>query len=95
MKLQSYGITGKVLNWIESFLMTRRQRVVVAGSESESEWAPVISGIPQGTVLGPVLFLCFINDMPQCMSSTVHLYADDSKISRKIEGKSDCLLNAK
>jgi hypothetical protein len=90
MKLQSCGITGKVLNWIELFLITRRQRVVVAGSESE--WAPVISGIQQGTVLGPVLFLCFINNMPQCMSSTVHLYADDSKISRKIESKSDYLL---
>ena len=88
LKLQSYGVSDNVLMWIKSFLQTRRQRVVVAGSESD--WAPVLSGIPQGTILGPVLFLCFINEMPQCLKSKVFLYADDSKISRRIADISDC-----
>jgi hypothetical protein len=79
LKLQSYGVSEKVLYWIQSFLSDRRQQVIVAGSNSN--WAPVISGIPQGTVLGPILFVCFINDMPQHIMSSVHLYADDSKLS--------------
>ena len=82
MKLQSYGIDGRVLSWIRSFLSTRRQRVVFG--DAMSDWMPVISGIPQGSVLGPVLFVCFINDLLNGVSSFVHMYADDTKLGRCI-----------
>ena len=61
-KLSNYGIRGNVLGWIQDFLSDRRQRVMVNGLCSN--WSPVLSGIPQGSVLGPVLFICYVNDMP-------------------------------
>ena len=60
----------------------RRQRVVVNGSKST--WAKVTSGIPQGSILGPLLFVCFINDMPSVVASPVHLFADDTKLYRRV-----------
>ena len=66
-KLEAFGITGKVPSWIKSFLSHRRQRVRVDGSLSD--WEAVTSGIPQGTCLGPTLFLVFINDMPKAINS--------------------------
>jgi len=87
IKLQSYGIRGRALDWIENFLTDRRQRVLVQGSKSN--WARVLSGVPQGSVLGPILFVCYINDMPDTISSFIHMYADDTKMSRVVNGKKD------
>ena len=81
-KMSKYGITGQLLRWVESFLYHRTQRVVIRGSASES--FAVTSGVPQGSVLGPVLFLIYINDLPLDVVSPLSLFADDSKIFTRI-----------
>ena len=70
-KLFSYGISGKTLKWIDSFLCFRQQRVVVNGVKPD--WAPVLSGVPQGTVLGPLLFSLYINDISSDIESEIRL----------------------
>ena len=87
-KLASYGIRGEVLRWIESYLNDRRQRVVVNGKSDE--WTDVTYRIPQGSVLGPILFVIYINDMPDGLSSEIFLFADDTKIFKEIKQKRDC-----
>ena len=73
-----YGVTGKTNRWIESFLSSRTQTIVLDGTRSyEGE---VVSGIPQGSVLGPCLFLYYINDLPDGLTSTTRLFADDTII---------------
>ena len=67
IKLRSLGIVGNLINWLRHFLTCRKQRVVVRGTFSE--WAPVVSGTPQGTILGPILFVSYINDIADCVSS--------------------------
>ena len=81
-KVESLGISGKLYGWIKDFLHNRKQRVALGNIFSE--WSEVSSGIPQGSVLGPVLFIIFINDLPQNVTSTVKLFADDTKLYRKI-----------
>jgi len=86
-KLEFYGIRGKPLHWINSFLSNRTQQVVVEGSYSTS--SKVTSGVPQGSVLGPTLFLIYINDLVMNIQSTVRLFADDCLIYRPIETATD------
>ena len=87
VKLDHYGIRGHTLKWIDSFLSKRSQRVMV--DNEMSDVAPVTSGVPQGSVLGPILFLVYINDMPDCISSTSRLFADDTIVYREVKGKAD------
>ena len=86
-KLDTYGIRGHLLNWINAFLTNRSQ--VVKVNNAESEPAPVISGIPQGSVLGPILFVIYINDLPNVVNSNIFLFADDTKIMSQITSRED------
>ena len=86
-KLNHYGIRGTTLNWIQNFLTNRTQKVVVDGSSSES--ARVRSGVPQGTVLGPLLFFTYINDLSSTVSSQVRLFADDCLLYRPIKCRAE------
>ena len=86
-KMESYGVRGRTHTWITNFLTKRKQRVVVDGDHSQ--WVQVRSGVPQGTVLGPLLFLAYINDLPDNISSEVRLFADDCVLYRPIHNNSD------
>ena len=82
-KLEAYNLSSEVINWIKEYLTGRSQCVEVNGKASE--WLPVTSGIPQGSVLGPLLFLIYINDLPDDINSDVYMYADDTKLYREIK----------
>ena len=86
-KLKAYGVHGSVHAWINSFLSQRKQRVFVNGAYSQ--WNDVTSGIPQGSVLGPTLFIIYINDLPETVESNI--FDDDTKIYRKIATENDCV----
>ena len=88
-KLLGYVIGGKTLRWIESFLCYRTQRAVV--NDETSEWALVLSGVPQGTVLGPLLFSLYINDISTDIDSEIRLFADDCVCYREIRDTDDSL----
>lgn len=82
-KLCNFGISGELLNWCQDYLSNRRQRVVIDGYSSSL--TEITSGVPQGSILGPLFFVLFINDLPDVVSSasTIALYADD--IARCLE----------
>ena len=86
-KLKNIGINNSLLKWIKIFLTTRHQKVILDGkSLAESQ---VTSGVPQGTVLGPLLFLIYINDLPDAVSSDVRLFADDCIMYKEIKSAKD------
>ncbi len=89
-KLELYGISGGLLRWLNDFLDSRQQRVVCGGSESV--WSHVISVVPQGTILGPFLFLLYVNGLPDQVQSQSKLFADDAKFFRETQALADCAL---
>ena len=86
-KLKYYNLHEDTVGWITSFLSDRTQRVVIDGYSSAE--SPVLSGVPQGSVLGPALFLIFINDIADSLSSIVRLFADDCLVYREIKSRAD------
>ena len=76
-----------MINWIEKWRIDRRQRVVVDGEVSN--WKSVLSGVPQGSVLGPILFLIYINDLDTDITSMVLKFADNTKVFRKFKSDAD------
>ena len=86
-KLKAYGFGPFITNWVRAFLLGRKQRVVLG--MAKSSWCEVISGVPQGSVLGPLLFLVYINDMPEVVSHFCKLFADDTKLLAIIRDDSD------
>ena len=80
LKLQHHRIKGQLMEWISDFLTTRRQRVVIDGHSSSC--SEVTSGVPQGSILGPLLFLVYINDFPLAVKCNCGLFADDSILHR-------------
>ena len=89
VKLRRLGLGAPLVNWLQDFLFGRRQCVKV--ENSFSHYRPVISGIPQGTILGPLLFLLYINDLPKVVKGMISLYADDSKLYQVTNSVSDCI----
>ena len=86
-KLEAHGIKGKILSWIKDFLIGRKQQVVVNGIKSKK--SDVISGVPQGSVLGPSLFVLYITDIDIGIRSNIQKFADDTKIYRQIDSEDD------
>ena len=89
LKLNRHGIDGPLLLWFGNFLKNRQQRVTIRGTFST--WSPVTSGVPQGTILGPTLFLLYVNDIPNVVTSSIKMFADDTKIYREINNAEDTL----
>ena len=89
LKLDFIGIRGKVLTWIESFLSNRQQRVFV--DNHSFQWSSVSSGVPQGSILAPLLFLIYVNDISDNLSSPTKMFADDCTLFREIKCQDNCI----
>ena len=81
-KLKSYGVEGELLSLLKNYLQSREQRVVLNGQTSG--WRKINSGVPQGSVLGPLLFLIYINDLPDGIISMCKIFADDTSLFSKV-----------
>ncbi len=81
-KVKQHGIDSTKCNWIENWLSNRKQRVVI--NSAASDWAPVTSGVPQGSVLRPVLFIIYINDIGVGLNNFISKFADNTKIGKSI-----------
>lgn len=75
-RVSQYGIQGHILNWLCNFLSNRPQQVIIDGSTSS--WAKVLSGDPQHSILGPLLFFLYINEIPKCIPCSSDMFADDT-----------------
>ena len=89
LKLNRYGIHGQLYLWFRNFLANRKQRVQIR--RSYSEWSPVVSGVPQGSILRPILFLIYVSDIPNIITSIAKLFADDTEIYRQINKVEDSI----
>ena len=90
LKLESIGITGNLLQWINHFLTSRSQRVIM--NSKFSNWLPVLSGVPQGSILGPLLFIIYINDIVSVVqSSSIKIFSDDVSLYANVSSYNDCL----
>ena len=85
IKLETYSIRGKLLQWIKSFLTNRHQKVLLNGVSSN--WSTVYSGVPQGSVLGPLFFNIYINDIPSIVDCPTLMFADNTKFIGKLNPK--------
>ena len=81
-KLASFGISGSLLRWFKSYLSNRKQRVIINGQESD--WQHTTAGVPQGSILGPLLFLVFVNDIVDNLKTTPFIFADDTSLMEAI-----------
>ena len=75
LKLQAYGVSDSLLQWFRSFLTTCEQRVII--NEHSFNWSHVFSGVPQGSILGPLLFIMYVNDISSIVQSNIKMFADD------------------
>lgn len=92
VKLQNYGICGNVLGWIENYLFDRQQKVVIDGFTSNTE--TINAGVPQGSVLGPFLFLLYINDICNDLVNHIRLFADDTSLYAIIDNDITNVINS-
>jgi retron-type reverse transcriptase len=90
-KLKRYNLHPDIIDWIKAFLIDRKQQVQLNGIYSS--WASVLSGVPQGSILGPILFIIYINELPDCLNadSNIFVYADDAKLFRHVSTSQDSL----
>ena len=87
LKLNRHGIDGHPLLWFRKFLTNRQKRTAIRGTLSN--WSPVTSGVPQGTILGPTLFLVYVNKIPNVVTSSIKMFPEDTRIYREINNAED------
>ena len=92
-KLESFGISGNLMKLFHSYLNNRQQRVVLNGQYSK--WAPILAAVPQGSILGPLLFLIYINNLPKNLKSSAKLFTGDTSLFSNVYNATECanLLN--